>query len=49
MMKAMEIGKIRDKISQADSKVLSLDVYRETGCFVVRGVIPEDQITFMEI
>jgi hypothetical protein len=40
----LEIGSIRNLIPKADSKELSLDVYRETGFFVLRSVIPESQI-----
>ena len=43
-MKSIEIGSISDQIPLADSQVFSLDIYRETGFFVVRRLIPEDQI-----
>ena len=43
-MKPFDIGDIRDLIPKADSERLSVDVYRQTGFFVVRRVIPQDQI-----
>lgn len=43
-MEPIEIGSIQQLIPKADSEELSPDIYRETGFFVVRRVIPEDQI-----
>lgn len=39
-MESIEIGCVRDQISLADSSTFSLSVYRETGFFVVRSLIP---------
>lgn len=44
MKNSLEIGSIRDLLPQADSTKLSLDIYRETGFFVLRNVIPAEQI-----
>jgi len=43
-MNAFDIGDIRELLPLADGPELSLDVYREVGFFVVRNVIPEDQV-----
>ena len=43
-MSPLNIGNVRDQIPLADATEFSLDVYRETGFFVVRDLIPGDQI-----
>ena len=43
-MEPFDIGSIRDEIPKADAEELSLEVYRQTGFFVVRRVIPEERI-----
>lgn len=43
-MKQFDIGDIRPLIAQADSAAFDPEIYRETGFFVVRGVVPRDQV-----
>jgi hypothetical protein len=43
-MQKLEIGPERDLIARADSPTLDPAIYRETGFFVVRNVIPEERI-----
>ena len=43
-MEPLEIGSLKESIAEADSDVFDPDVYRETGFFVVRNVIPQGQI-----
>ena len=43
-MNKLRIGDERDLIHSADSDVFSLDIYRETGFFVVRNVVPKETV-----
>lgn len=43
-MQRIGIGDVRHAIKQADSASFSPEIYRETGFFILRGVIPQEQI-----
>jgi ectoine hydroxylase-related dioxygenase (phytanoyl-CoA dioxygenase family) len=43
-MKKLEIGDISRSIPLADGREFDLDIFREVGYFVVRDVIPKDQM-----
>ncbi len=43
-MQRFEIGDIREDIPKADSDTFSPDIYRNTGFFVLRGVVPPEQV-----
>ncbi len=43
-MQQFDIGDIRSLISKADSQTFDPEIYRETGFFVVRNVVPQDQV-----
>lgn len=43
-MKPLEIGNVEDSIAKADSEAFDPEIYRETGFFVVRNVIPREKI-----
>lgn len=43
-MNKLKIGAEKDLIEKADSETFSPDVYRETGFFVVRNVIPKETV-----
>jgi hypothetical protein len=43
-MKQFDIGDIRSLIPQAISETFDPEIYRETGFFVVRNVVPQEQI-----
>lgn len=47
-MERIEIGDIRDLIPEADSESLLTEIYRETGFFIVRNLIPKYHIDFWQ-
>lgn len=43
-MQRFDIGDIRQLIPEADSGSFAPEIYRQTGFFVLRGAVPQDQI-----